>query len=139
MKGKIFIDTNLLIYSCGDNQIKKKIASDILLTHYDLHFSIQVINEFIAVATKKLKMSMDEAISCAEIFMDSHYTHSIYPATLIKSFKIINKYKYSNWDSLILASALENNCDILFSEDMQHNQIIENKLKIINPFEKNNM
>ena len=50
------------------------------------------MNHNIAVATKKLKMCMDEAISCAEIFMNSHPTHFIYPATLIKSFKIINKY-----------------------------------------------
>lgn len=44
------------------------------------------------------------------------------------------KYKYSYWDSLILASAIENNCSILYTEDMQYNQIIEKQLKLINPF-----
>jgi len=47
---------------------------------------------------------------------------------------IKEKYHYSWWDSLILTSALENNCKIVYSEDMQHGQIIENTLKIVNPF-----
>ena len=59
-------------------------------------------------------------------------------ATIIQAFDIVKQYKYSYWDSLIIASALENNCSILFSEDMQHNQLIANKLKIINPFEEVN-
>ena len=45
------------------------------------------------------------------------------------------KYKFSYWDCLITASALENQCAILYSEDMQHQQLIEQSLRIINPFE----
>ena len=59
---------------------------------------------------------------------------------------ILNKTTYDNafilrqqqnisfWDSLIVASALENDCSFIYTEDLQHNQIIENKLKVINPF-----
>ncbi|SFO87434.1 PIN domain-containing protein [Hydrogenimonas thermophila] len=54
--------------------------------------------------------------------------------TQIKAIDIKEKYKLQYYDSLILATALENGCNILYSEDMQHNQIIENQLKIINPF-----
>ncbi len=43
------------------------------------------------------------------------------------------RYGYSYWDSLIIATALQNDCSILYSEDMQHNQLIEGKLRIINP------
>ena len=43
-------------------------------------------------------------------------------------------YKYSFWDCMMLASALVNNFDVIYSEDMKHNQIIEGKLKIVNPF-----
>ena len=46
------------------------------------------------------------------------------------------KYAYSYWDSLILASALENNCPIIYTEDMQSGQIIEDSLKIINPYKQ---
>jgi len=52
------------------------------------------------------------------------------------SNQIRHKYNLSYWDSLIVASALENDCSILYTEDLQHEQVIEGKLKIINPFEK---
>ena len=51
------------------------------------------------------------------------------------AIKIKEEYKLQFYDSLIIATALENSCSILYSEDMQHGQIIENSLKIINPFE----
>jgi predicted nucleic acid-binding protein len=44
------------------------------------------------------------------------------------------KYKFSYYDSLIISSALENGCSILYSEDLHHNQKIEKTLTIINPF-----
>jgi len=48
--------------------------------------------------------------------------------------KLAKRYRYSYFDSLILASALSSNTTVLFSEDMQHGQIIEDKFKIINPY-----
>jgi len=45
-----------------------------------------------------------------------------------------DKYFYSYFDSLMLSSALKSSCDIIYSEDMQHGQVIEKSLKIINPF-----
>ncbi len=48
---------------------------------------------------------------------------------------IREKYRYSYYDSLVISAALYANCTVLYSEDMQHGQIIENKLKIVNPFE----
>jgi predicted nucleic acid-binding protein len=51
-----------------------------------------------------------------------------------KALKLNSKYGYSYYDCLILASALLNDCEYLYSEDMQHNQLIEGKLKIVNPF-----
>jgi predicted nucleic acid-binding protein len=48
--------------------------------------------------------------------------------------KIEVLYGFSFWDSMIVASALDNHCSVLYSEDFQHNQIIEGRLQIINPF-----
>ena len=47
---------------------------------------------------------------------------------------LIGKYDFQVFDGIIIAAALEADCDIIYSEDMQDGQIIENKLKIINPF-----
>ncbi len=44
------------------------------------------------------------------------------------------RYQLSHWDSLIVAAALRANCDTLYSEDMQHGQLIDGRLTVINPF-----
>jgi predicted nucleic acid-binding protein len=54
--------------------------------------------------------------------------------TIKKALALNERYEYSYYDCLIIASSLEAGCKYLFSEDMQHGQIIENSLKIINPF-----
>jgi predicted nucleic acid-binding protein len=51
-----------------------------------------------------------------------------------QALSIAQRYKYSYWDSLILSSALENGCKVLYTEDMQDGQTIDGKLKIENPF-----
>ncbi|WP_144017662.1 PIN domain-containing protein [Planktothrix sp. PCC 11201] len=53
---------------------------------------------------------------------------------MITALDINSKYGYTYWDSLVLATALQHNCNILSSEDMQANQLIEQKTIIINPF-----
>ncbi|GBU25269.1 hypothetical protein R83H12_01912 [Fibrobacteria bacterium R8-3-H12] len=62
---------------------------------------------------------------------------SVQPVVLstIKSAQyLVNRYDFQIFDGIIVAAALEANCDILYSEDMQHNQTIENTLRIVNPF-----
>ncbi|WP_442941115.1 PIN domain-containing protein [Nostoc sp.] len=53
---------------------------------------------------------------------------------VIQALEINAQYNYSYWDSLIIATALLGKCSIIYSEDMQHNQLIDNKVIILNPF-----
>ncbi len=53
---------------------------------------------------------------------------------VLKAMDIKDKYGFSYWDSLVIVAALENGCKILYSEDMQHQQLIEDVLQIVNPF-----
>ncbi|MFM6846199.1 MAG: PIN domain-containing protein, partial [Dolichospermum sp.] len=59
---------------------------------------------------------------------------SINITEVIQALEINAKYNYSYWDSLIIATALLSECSIIYSEDMHHNQLIENTVRIINPF-----
>ena len=95
--------------------------------------STQVCNEYYSALLKNkiLDQQIQESL---KVLIDVVQVSSISKSTILTLMNLKNRYKYSYWDSLILSSALENNCTILYSEDMQHNQIIENKLKIINPF-----
>ena len=61
---------------------------------------------------------------------------SISKDTMLVSFAIKNRYSFSYWDSLILSSALENGCNIIYSEDMQDGQLIDGVLRVVNPFQE---
>ena len=102
----------------------------------ELCINAQVLNEFINITTKKIEYPLSFS-RLHEVMNFLQIQFVIFPISKNTSQKAIilkQKYKYSFWDCLILSSALEENCSILYSEDMQHNQIIESSLKIINPF-----
>ena len=54
--------------------------------------------------------------------------------TQLNALKLKQNYNLQFYDALIVSTALENSCTILYSEDMQDKLVIEKKLKIINPF-----
>ena len=136
MKDRFFIDTNILIYFVSNDVIKKNISKDILITNEGIMVNSQVISEFVTVTIKKQILSIADAFKYAGEFMDIFEFSIIKKETIKLSFELMTKHKYSYWDSLIIASALENNCAIVYTEDMQSGQIIEDRLKIINPFEQ---
>jgi predicted nucleic acid-binding protein len=75
----------------------------------------------------EIDRNIDEILDACNLLAVRHNT-------IKKSLALNERYGYSYYDCLIIASALEANCNILYSEDMQHGQVIENTLKIVNPF-----
>jgi len=137
MKGKVFIDSNILIYAVSKNSPKCEISRQILIENAEqITVSSQVINEFINVCIKKNILSLENTFKYGDEFMDTFDFCVIEKKDIKLAMHINGKYKYSHWDSLIIASALKDNCSILYTEDLQHEQVIEGKLKIINPFEE---
>lgn len=135
MTDKIFIDTNILIYAVSRNSPKCEVARKLLLENTErITVSSQVIGEFINICDKKNIMAQEQAFSYAEEFMEVFSLSGIKKNDIKSAMGIKKRYKYSYWDSLIIASALENNCAVLYTEDLQHDQIIEEKLRILNPF-----
>ncbi len=55
-------------------------------------------------------------------------------ATIREAIRLARRYKLSHWDSLIVAAALLAGCEKLYSQDMQHGQVFDEQLKVINPF-----
>lgn len=136
MKDKPFIDTNIFVYAHLDdakNGEKSNIALELLETLPVLITSTQVLNEYYSVLLKN-KVADNLIQDNVETIIDIADIHITQITTIRLAHKIKLKYKFSYWDSLIVASALEAKCDILYSEDMQHKQLIENTLIIVNPF-----
>lgn len=134
---KVFFDTNLIIYakifSKESENKHKHINQFIQSTEKEKFISIQVLNEFINYLFKN-KIETDVIHRYIFQINDLFQVSLIQFHTIENAYQIKLKYKYSYWDSLILSSALENNCSTLYTEDMQHEQVIEDRLQIINPF-----
>jgi len=137
MKDRIFIDTNIFVYSAVEDTInlnKRNKAIELIQgEEYEIIVSTQVINEFYTILIRNGISDADIQERIFEIVENAVLTNVTFK-TIQYAWGIREQYKYSYWDSLIVASALENNCLILYTEDFQDGQIIEKKLKIINPF-----
>ena len=134
MKDNFFLDTNVLIYCYSNNDPTKRKTAKNIANSLDAVISTQVIQEFTNAMTKKYKLSWEDAENYVVELEDNFLTYINSPSTLRLSCQIANRYKFSFYDSLIIAAALESKCKILYSEDMQNGQIIENQLTIVNPF-----
>jgi predicted nucleic acid-binding protein len=132
MKGKVFFDTTILVYALSEGDERTATAERLLAAGGNL--SVQVLNEFAAVARKKLKMSwpeIAEALDAVRVLCEPPMplTIEIHDAAL----RIAERYGYHIYDALILAAALDAECDVLYSEDMQDGQKVDS-LTIRNPF-----
>jgi predicted nucleic acid-binding protein len=138
MSNNIFLDTNLWIYLYAKNPPEKyqKVAEIIKNNSSLLLISTQVLGELFHVLTRKKFTSKTDAITIISDLINTFPIQAINTAEVIQALEINTKYNYSYWDSLIIATALLGKCSIIYSEDMQHNQLIDNKIRILNPFEK---
>ena len=133
MNDKYFLDTNILIYSIGNIIPKKRIS--VSLIGKDAVISTQVIAESANVMRRKFNCSYSEIRTVTDRFAYEMNLHIITHHTVRIAFDIAEKYGYSYYDSQVIAVALESGCTVLYSEDLQHNQIIESDLRIMNPFQ----
>jgi len=132
MSGRPFFDTTILLYSISSEEPRAAVAEKLLANGGWI--SVQVLNEFAAVAHRKLNMSWEqirEALLAIRALCESPTPLSI--ETHEAGLEIATRYGYAIYDALILAAALEADCDVLYTEDMQNGQVI-GSLAIRNPF-----
>jgi predicted nucleic acid-binding protein len=129
-----FVDTSVLLYLLSAEGEKAN-RVETLLEEPSL-VSVQVLNEFTAVAIRKLKLSIAEV---RDVLGTVRQLCSAVPLTVEhhdKGLEIAEHYRFSLYDSIIVASALLAGCRTLYSEDLQHLQLLDNQLRVVNPFLK---
>ena len=134
MSDKIFLDSNIFIYIYSNTEPLKSNIAQNAINENDCYTSTQALNELSNVCIKKWNIDRNVIENAINEICSVCKVNLITEDTIKKSLYINEKYKYSYYDSLILASALENGCQKIFSEDMQNGQVIENTLTIINIF-----
>jgi predicted nucleic acid-binding protein len=136
MKDKVLLDTNIWVYLYAKNPPDKSVkVRELVNNHFtSIIISTQILGELYNVLTKKKLKPKDEA---KQIILEMVTNFTIVEIDVLKvmtALEINSTYGYTYWDSLVVATALQHNCDILYSEDMQANQLIEKKTRIVNPF-----
>jgi predicted nucleic acid-binding protein len=138
MADRIFLDTNIIVYTLdNENSIKQLKAKELLDQFYinqNYAISTQVVQEFCNVALKKIIPQIPEKMISE--FISTFPTDQVAIIninTVLKALSVREQYKYSFWDSLIIATAIQSQCNILYSEDLNTGQVIEN-CSIVNPF-----
>ena len=139
MNDKFFLDTNIIVYSFDTANPEKRQNAQKLIAHalsnHQGCISSQVIQEFFNVAIRKFATPL--SITDCQIYLttvleplcETFASIELYHQAL----EILNRWQFSFYDALIIAAALHANCSMLYTEDLQHGQIIQN-LKVINPF-----
>ena len=133
MPGKAFLDTNVLIYSVTQNDTRAARAEELLSSGGVL--SVQILNEFAAVARRKLQMPWAEVGEAVEAFLV--LCPSPIPITLEiheAARTLAEKLGCNIYDALVVAAALEAGCTTLYSKDFQDGQVIDGQLIVRNPF-----
>jgi predicted nucleic acid-binding protein len=133
---RCFIDTNLWLYAFieGDDPQKTTSAKSLIETQRTIHVSTQVINEVCVNMLKKAHFSEEQVQQLIESFYAKYVVVELSKSLLLRASTLREHYALSFWDSLIVSGALHANVSVLYSEDLQDRLIIENKVRIINPF-----
>ncbi|HSV97778.1 MAG TPA: PIN domain-containing protein [Spirochaetota bacterium] len=136
MKNKVFLDTNVLVYSIDSDARKKRDVARTLLGNVfkegNGFLSTQVLQEFFVAATRKLGMEPLEAKELIRAW--GRYNVITVTREIIEEavdISILNRLSY--WDGAIIASARAAGCGVLYTEDLSHEQVIGG-VRIENPF-----
>jgi predicted nucleic acid-binding protein len=130
--GEDFFDTNVVLYLLSADTAKADRAEELLAMGGTI--SVQVLNEFAAVASRKLRMSL---IEIREVLAQIRVVCAVEPITIEtheRALRILERYGFSIYDALIVSAALLAGCKTLHSEDLQDGHVIERQLTIRNPF-----
>jgi len=132
-----FFDTNILVCAHdSDMGFKQRRALELVTRLMDgsaAAISIQVLIEFYAIATRKLGMSSSEAQDILQDWTRWMTVHRPNPEDIVRAAGIQRRYRVPWFDTLILNSALELGCSVLWTEDLNRGQRYA-ALTACNPF-----
>jgi predicted nucleic acid-binding protein len=133
---RAFLDTNILVYADDADAGAKRAKAQALvlgaLANGDAVISTQVLQEYFAVATRKLSVTAEAAQKKVEV-LAALVVVTVDADHIIESIKLHRLYRVSFWDALIVHAARRAGCDRLMTEDLQSGQRIEG-VEIVNPF-----
>jgi len=130
---KIALDTNILIYNHGTDGDVKRLVSERFFKETPV-ISPQVISEYINVMQRFFKIEKNELIEICAQWLKKCTIQPIVFSTIARAQYLIKRYDFQIFNGIIVASALEAGCNILYSADMQDGLLVDGALRIVNPY-----
>jgi len=129
---EVFFDTSVVLYLLSADAQKADRVEALLAGGGTI--SVQVLNEFAAVARRKSALSWQEVREALSVVRATCVTYPVTEDTHDRGVDLAERYGFALYDSMIVAAAQGAGCTTLFSEDLQHRQIIDGTLTVRNPF-----
>lgn len=134
---RCFIDTNILLYSISihPEEFEKQQIAEKILMQTACVLSVQVLQEFHVQATRRSRLrpaTHEEASGLIESWL-RFPVQDLTVDVFRHALELKQRFLFSYWDCAILAAARASACEILYSEDLQHGQVVAG-IKVINPF-----
>jgi predicted nucleic acid-binding protein len=127
-----FIDSNVVLYSLSKDESKQLRALELLASGGLI--SIQVLGEVANVMRRKLGYELPAIRDVLLRLIADCRLQPLSPATVLRALDVAERFGFSYYDSLIVAAAQEAGCDTVYSEDLQHGQVVGPGLTVVNPF-----
>jgi predicted nucleic acid-binding protein len=129
---RAFADTNIIVYAQSDDG--EKTAKAVELLDSGLVISVQVVNETVAVLSRKHGFSLAEAHEVAGYLLAACEVVPLDSDTIREAIRLAARYQLSHWDSLIVAAAYLAGCDTFYSEDLHVGLVFDQRMTVVNPF-----
>ena len=136
MSVRSFFDTNILVYA--DDKAapaKQRRSIDLIVEHRRAKsgvVSLQILQEYFVTVTRKLHVESSIARRKVELLAE-FYVAVPDVSDILAAIDLHRLHSLSFWDALVIRSAKQSGCTVLFSEDMQHTRAIDG-LQVVNPF-----
>ncbi|HTV69920.1 MAG TPA: PIN domain-containing protein [Rhizobiaceae bacterium] len=128
----VFFDSNVLLYAAADEGKKRARVEALIRANGTI--SVQVLSEIASVARRKMRMDWDETVEFVAAFRNWLHVIPLTEQIHDDGIRLARRYQLSVYDGMIVAAAIDADCTVLYSEDMQNGMIVDSKLRIQNPF-----
>jgi predicted nucleic acid-binding protein len=129
---RTFLDSNIVLYALDVEKRKHDVAWNLLFTHP--YISLQVLNECSNVLNRKRQWPAEDVAQALDRILRFVTVEPSDVATVRSAWKLQARYRFSHYDSLIIATVLAAGCATLYTEDMRHGQVIDGRLTLVDPF-----
>ncbi len=132
-----FIDSNVWLYAFIEGQNEEKARkAETLIENNEPALSTQVVNEVCVNLIRQAEFSEEEVRRLVASFYHRYPIYQLSQDVLVRASSLRERYSFSFWDGLIVSAALATGVEQLFSEDMQDGLVVDERLRIINPFDQ---